>query len=277
MLKTFILTIFPKLTKDLLNLSILKRAINKKILEVEIINIRDFSANKHKKVDDYIYGIKKGMLFKFEPLYKALTYAKKKCKNPYVILPSPKGKILNSNIIKDLSKLNEIIFIVPNYEGIDERITRFINEEISIGNYVISSGELAVFVIIESIIRKLVIDENSYIEDSFSLFNIPFLLENPQYTRPNKLINPLNNNFNLEVPKYLIKGNHKEIIKKNLENSLTQTIYKKPELYIKLYKYFQIKKKSKKIYYPIPFLKFLNYKELNEILYNSILNNVIPS
>lgn len=277
MLKTFILTIFPKLTKDLLNLSILKRAINKKILEVEIINIRDFSNDKHKKVDDYIYGIKKGMLFKFEPLYKALTYAKKKCKNPYVILPSPKGKILNSNIIKDLSKLNEIIFIAPNYEGIDERIIRFINEEISIGDYVISSGELAVFVIIESIIRKLVIDENSYIEDSFSLFNIPFLLENPQYTRPNKLVNPLNNNFNLEVPEYLIKGNHKEIIKKNLENSLTQTIYKKPELYIKFYKYFQIKKKLKKIYYPFPFLKSLNYKELNEILYNAILNNVIPS
>jgi tRNA (guanine37-N1)-methyltransferase len=277
MLKTFILTIFPKLTKDLLNLSILKRAINKKILEVEIINIRDFSNDKHKKVDDYIYGIKKGMLFKFEPLYKALTYAKKKCKKPYVILPSPKGKILNSNIIKDLSKLNEIIFIAPNYEGIDERIIRFINEEISIGDYVISSGELAVFVIIESIIRKLVIDENSYIEDSFSLFNIPFLLENPQYTRPNKLVNPLNNNFNLEVPEYLIKGNHKEIIKKNLENSLTQTIYKKPELYIKFYKYFQIKKKSKKIYYPIPFLKSLNYKEMDEILYNSILNNVIPS
>jgi tRNA (guanine37-N1)-methyltransferase len=277
MLKTFILTIFPKLTKDLLNLSILKRAINKKILEVEIINIRDFSNDKHKKVDDYIYGIKKGMLFKFEPLYKALVYSKKKCKKPYVILPSPKGKILNSNIIKDLSKLNEIIFIAPNYEGIDERIIRFINEEISIGDYVISSGELAVFVIIESIIRKLVLNENSYIEDSFSLFNIPFLLENPQYTRPNKLINPLNNNFNLEVPKYLIKGNHKEIIKKNLENSLTQTIYKKPKLYIKFYKYFQIKKKLKKIYYPLPFLKSLNYKELNEILYNSILNNVIPS
>jgi tRNA (guanine37-N1)-methyltransferase len=277
MLKTFILTIFPKLTKDLLNLSILKRAINKKILEIEIINIRDFTDDKHKKVDDYIYGIKKGMLFKFEPLYKALTYSKKKCKNPYVILPSPKGKILNSNIIKDLSKLNEIIFIAPNYEGIDERIIRFINEEISIGDYVISSGELAVFVILESIIRKLVIDENSYIEDSFSLFNIPFLLENPQYTRPNKLINPLNNNFNLEVPEYLVKGNHKEIIKKNLENSLTQTIYKKPELYIKFYKYFQIKKKSKKIYYPNTFLKFLNYKEIDEILYNSILNNVIPS
>jgi tRNA (guanine37-N1)-methyltransferase len=277
MLKTFILTIFPKLTKDLLNLSILKRAINKKILEVKIINIRDFSIDKHKKVDDYIYGIKKGMLFKFEPLYKALAYSKKKCKNPYVILPSPKGKILNSNIIKDLSKLNEIIFIAPNYEGIDERIIRFINEEISIGDYIISSGELAVFVIIESIIRKVVIDENSYIEDSFSLFNIPFLLENPQYTRPNKLINPLNNNFNLEVPEYLIKGNHEEIIKKNLENSLTQTIYKKPELYIKFYKYFQIKKKSKKIYYPLPFLKSLNYKELNEILYNSILNNVIAS
>jgi len=277
MLKTFILTIFPKLTKDFLNLSILKRAINKKILEVEIINIRDFSNDKHKKVDDYIYGIKKGMLFKFEPLYKALKYLKKKCKNPYVILPSPKGKILNSNIIKDLSKLNEIIFIAPNYEGIDERIIRYINEEISIGDYVISSGELAVLVIIESIIRKLVIDENSYIEDSFSLFNIPFLLENPQYTRPNKLINPLNNNFNLEVPEYLIKGNHKEIIKKNLENSLTQTIYKKPELYIKFYKYFQIKKKSKKIHYPFSFLKFLNYKEIDEILYNSILNNVIPS
>jgi len=277
MLKTFVLTIFPKLTKDLLNLSILKRAINKKILEVEIINIRNFSSDKHKKVDDYVYGIKKGMLFKFEPLYKALEYSKKKCKTPYVILPSPKGKILNDNIIRDLSKLNEIIFIAPNYEGIDERIIRFINEEISIGDYIISSGELAIFVIIESIIRKLVINETNYIEDSFSLFNIPFLLENPQYTRPNKLTNPLNNNFNLEVPKYLIKGNHKEIIKKNLENSLTQTIYKKPELFIKFYRYFQIKKKSKKIYYPQTFLKFLNYKEIDEILYNSILNSIIAS
>ncbi|MGC8815331.1 MAG: tRNA (guanosine(37)-N1)-methyltransferase TrmD [bacterium] len=277
MLKIFILTIFPNLVNNLLGLSIIRRAHNKKILKIEIVNIRDFSNDKHRKVDDYIYGIKKGMLFKFEPLYKALEYSKKKCINPYIVLVSPKGKVLNNNMIKDLAKLKEIIFIAPNYEGVDERILRFINEEISIGDYVISSGELATFVIIESIIRKLTISNDSYIEDSFSLFNIPFLLENSQYTRPDKLNNPLNSYFKLKVPEFLINGNHKDIIKKNLEDALTQTIYKKPKLFLNLIKYFVIQKKGKKINYFKNFFEFLNYKEIDEILYNSIFNNIIPS
>lgn len=277
MLKISILTIFPELVSNLLGLSIIKRAIKKQVLKIEIVNIRDFINDKHKKVDDYIYGIKKGMLFKFEPLYKAMEYSKKRFINPYVILVSPKGKVLNNNIVKDLAKLKEIIFIAPNYEGVDERILRFVNEEISIGDYIISSGELAVFVVIESIIRKLIITDSSYIEDTFSLFNIPFLLENSQYTRPHNLINPLNNYFKLTVPNFLVKGNHKDIIKKNIEDSITQTIYKRPDLFLKLVKYFEIKKQKRKINYSKNLFNFLNYKEIDEILYNSIFNNIIAS
>lgn len=277
MIKVFILTIFPDLVKNFLNFSIIKRAITKNILEVEIVNIRDFSNDKHKKVDDYIYGTKKGMLFKFEPLYKAIEYSKNKCNNSYVILPSPKGKLLNNYIINDLSKLKEFIFIAPNYEGVDQRILRFINEELSIGDYIISSGELAVFVILETILRKLTINTNSFLDDSFYLFNNPFLVEYPQYTRPDKILNPLNCNFCLNVPEVLIKGNHKQIIKNNLKNSISETIYKKPILFLNILQYLRINKKGKKIYYLNNFFSFLKTNELDEILYDAIFDNVIPS
>ncbi len=277
MLKVFILTIFPELVKNFFKLSIIKRAINKNKLEIEIVNIRDFSDDKHKKVDDYIYGIKKGMLFKFEPLYKAIEYSKNKCNNPYVILPSPKGKLLNNYIINDLSKLKEFIFIAPNYEGVDHRILRFINEELSIGNYIISSGELAVFVILEAILRKVTINTHSFFNDSFSLFNTPFLIEYPQYTRPDKILNPLNNIFSLNVPENLIKGNHKEILKNNLKNAISETIYKKPSLFLSILKYLKINKKQKKVYYLNKFFSFLNSKELDEILFDAIYDNIIHS
>ncbi len=276
-MKAFILTIFPDLVNNFLSFSIIKRAITKNVLEIEIVNIRDFSNDKHKKVDDYIYGTKKGMLFKFEPLYKAIEYSKNKCDNPYIILPSPKGKLLNNYIINDLSKLKELIFIAPNYEGVDQRILRFINEELSIGDYIISSGELAVFVILEAVLRKLTININSFLDDSFSLFNNPFLVEYPQYTRPDKIPNPLNYIFTLNVPEVLIKGNHNQIIKNNLKNAISETIYKKPILFLNMLKYLEIKKKGNKKYYLNKFFSFFKTKELDEILYDAIFDNIIPS
>ena len=277
MLRVFILTIFPEIVKNFLNLSIIKRAIKKGVLSVEVVNIREFSKDKHKKVDDYIYGNKKGMLFSFKPLYFALEYIKSKSKSSYVILPSPRGRILDNFLINDLSKLKEITFICPNYEGVDERILRFINEEISIGDYIISSGELAVFVILESILRKKTIKYDSYSNDSFSLFKLPFLLENPQYTRPSKIINPLNRNIYLNVPNYLTHGNHKEILKNNLKSSISQTIYKKPSLFLKLYNYLSLKKNGRRVIYTKNFFNFISNKELDDILYEAILDNVIPS
>lgn len=253
------LTIFPQLVHSLIdNLSSMKRAKKRTNIEFQVINIRDFAQDKHKQIDDYAYGIGKGMILKFDVLYRTLEEAKKNLKNPYIILPSPRGKIINKKMVKELVCKEELIFICPNYEGVDDRILRFINEEISIGDYVISSGELASFVILEAIIRykdEKVVNRDNLIDDSFNYMGFDFLLEAMQYTRPPEFTV---NGISIKVPSILFSGNHQKIKEFLLAESIEITIHKKPGL----------------------FKSFLNKYEKKidkKILFEAVMNSVIPS
>ena len=235
-MQIFFLTIFPNLVECLIqNLSLFKRGIKNGLFKVNIVNIRDFAYDKHKQVDDYVYGKRKGMLLRFDVVYRALDFAKSKLIKPYTILPSPKGKVLDKYIIKDLSRFDELIFICPNYEGIDSRILRFINEEVSIGDYVISSAELAAFVILESILRvkfkdhpnSLVNIDNLY-NDSFNFMSMDFLLEPPQYTRPKEV---KINSRSIQVESYCYSGEHLKINQELLKQAIEITIYKRPDIF----------------------------------------------
>ncbi len=205
-----ILSIFPNIFSSYIKESIIKRAILKKQIKVETINIRDFSKDKHKKVDDSPYGGGPGMLMKIEPLYLALKSlnkekAKKKRK---IILLSASGKKWNQKLAKKYSKLNELILICGRYEGVDNRIKHFIDEEISIGDYVLTGGELPALIIVDSVTRLLpgvLGNKESFIEESHTKDGI---LEYPQYTRPEIF---KANNKNYKVPKILLSGNHQEV------------------------------------------------------------------
>jgi len=212
------LTIFPEIFNSYINESILLRAQKKGIIKFKSINIRGFSLDKHKKVDAKPYGGGAGMVMQIEPIFRALKSAVSsgiKRKKQRVILLSAKGKLFKQSDAKRLSKYNELIFICGRYEGIDERITKFIDEEISIGEYVLTGGELPALTIADSVIRLIpgVISERSLKEESYSTENN---VEYPQYTRPEvfeykdfktKKIKKV------KVPKILTSGDHKKIEK----------------------------------------------------------------
>jgi len=205
-----ILSIFPDIFSSYIKESIVKRAILKKQIKIKSYNIRDFSNDKHKKVDDSPYGGGAGMLMKIEPLYLALKSLNKEKKEEKrkIILLSASGKKWNQKLAKKYSKLDELVLICGRYEGVDNRIKHFIDEEISIGDYVLTGGELPALVIVDSITRLLpgvLGNKESFIEESHTNDGI---LEYPQYTRP-AIFNA--NNKDYKVPKVLLSGNHKEI------------------------------------------------------------------
>lgn len=207
-----ILTLFPEMFSPL-DCSILKRAKENGILEFNIINIRDFSKDKHKKCDDYPFGGGAGMLMQVQPIYDAIKSVQ--TENSKIIFPSPRGKTFNQKIAKDLSKSNHLIFVCGHYEGVDERIFELFNiEEISIGDYILTGGELPTMVIVDTLSRFIdgVITEDSLVSESFS----NGLLEYPQYTRPSEFLG-------LKVPNVLLSGNHQEIEKWRKEESLKIT------------------------------------------------------
>lgn len=212
-MKFHLLTIFPSIFDSYLNESILKRASAKKIVQFQIHNLRDWTSDKHKTVDDTPYGGGAGMLMKIEPLYKALTAIKKlnkkiKPAKRKIILLSAAGKKWDQSLAKKYSKLEEIIFICGRYEGLDARIEKFVDEKISIGDYVLTGGELPALIIIDSITRLLpgVLGNNtSIIEESHSQTG---LLEYPQYTRP-EIFTAGGKKY--PVPKILLSGNHQKI------------------------------------------------------------------
>ena len=211
-MKIDILTLFPEMFSPL-NSSILKRATDSGILEFNIVNIRDFSLDKHKKCDDYPFGGGAGMLMSVQPLYDAIKSVKKE--NSKIIFPSPRGKVFNQKIAKDLSQFDHLIFVCGHYEGVDERIFELFDiEEISIGDYVLTGGELPSMVIIDTLSRFIngVISSESLENESFS----NGLLEYPQYTRPAEFMG-------LKVPEVLLSGNHQEVDKWRKEESLKVT------------------------------------------------------
>ena len=214
-----ILTLFPDMFNTLKE-SIIKRASDKNLVEINIIQIRDFSQDAHKKTDDIPYGGGAGMVMTPQPLYDAIQSVK--TPNSYVIYLSPRGKVFNQPMARKLSKCEHLILVCGHYEGIDERIIDLcVDEEISIGDYVLTGGELPAMVLADSIIRLLdgAISQDSLSEESFT----NNLLEYPQYTRPQ--------NFKgLEVPEVLLSGHHAKIAKWRKEKSIEITKQNRPDL-----------------------------------------------
>lgn len=220
-MKFHLLTIFPNIFDSYLNESILKRAAEKKLVRFEIHNLRDYTNDKHKTVDDTPYGGGAGMLMKIEPLYKAITAIKKlnkkvKPSKRKVILMSASGKTWNQALAKKYSKLEEIVFVCGRYEGVDARIKHFIDEEISVGDYVLTGGELPALTIIDSITRLIpgvLGNKESIVEESHSEEGVN---EYPQYTRP-EIFKVGTKKY--PIPKILLSGNHKDIKEWREKNS----------------------------------------------------------
>lgn len=219
-MKIDILTIFPQMF-DALNYSILKRAQDKKIIDINVVDIRDFSYDNNKRVDDYSYGGGAGMIMMAQPLCDAIESVKKE--NSYVVYLSPKGETLCQKKVEELAKKDNLVFVCGHYEGIDERVVDLmVDEELSIGDYVLTGGELPAMVVIDALSRYipgvLGNDETTTFE-SFS----NGLLEYPQYTRPYEY-------KGIKVPEVLISGNHKEIAKWREEKALEITKKRRPDL-----------------------------------------------
>lgn len=211
-MKIDILTLFPEAFEPL-KTSILGRAVENGILEFNVINIRDFSKDKHKKCDDYPFGGGAGMLMTVQPLFDAINSVFKE--GSKIVFPSPIGKTYCVEKAKGLSKCDHLIFVCGHYEGVDDRIFELFDiEQISIGDYVLTGGELPTMVIIDSLSRFVdgVISKESLENESFS----NGLLEYPQYTRPQEFMG-------LKVPDVLVSGNHQEVDKWREKQSLLRT------------------------------------------------------
>lgn len=209
-MKFHIISIFPKLLNSYIEDSIIKRAIDKKIVSIKNHNLRDWATDKHKTVDDTPYSGGAGMLMKIEPIYRALKAVQKntKTKKRKVVLLSASGKTWNQKMAQKFSKLDELILLCGRYEGVDARIKKFIDEEISIGDYVLTGGELPAMVIVDSITRLLpgaLGNKESLSEESHAQENI---LEYPQYTRP-AVFEAGGKKY--KVPSVLQTGNHSKI------------------------------------------------------------------
>lgn len=223
-MKFHVLTLFPEHIHDGLNSSIIKKAREKGHIELNLVNIRDYSENKHNTVDDYPYGGGAGMVMQPGPIINA--YEDVKASNPAikrVIYLSPQGRTLTQPIVEELAKEDELLFICGHYEGIDERvIDTIVTEELSIGDYILTGGEMAAMVVIDAVSRHVdgvLNNQESYEIESFD----GSLLEYPQYTRPYEYRGQ-------KVPDVLLSGNHKNIETFRHEQSLLRTAQKRPDL-----------------------------------------------
>ncbi len=218
-MKFNVLTLFPEMF-DPIKQSVIGKALEKNIVEINLINIRDFSKDKHKKVDDTPYGGGAGMVIRPDVVYDA--YKSIKDSNAKVIYLSPQGTTLNQKMVEELSKEESLILLCGHYEGIDQRvIDKIVDKEISIGNYVLTGGEIPAMVLIDAVSRYIpeVLSEESTKEESFS----NGLLEYPQYTRPEVFEGE-------KVPEVLISGHHENIDKWRKQESVKITKMKRPDL-----------------------------------------------
>lgn len=231
-MKITILTLFPEMFEDPFNYSIIKRAVDKKIVEINIVNIRNFGLGKHKIVDDRPYGGGAGMVLRIDVIEKAIESSKcapSLCKEKIILL-DPQGKKLNQKIAEKFSKLDHIIMICAHYEGVDERIRSLVDEEISIGDYILTGGELPAMIISDAVIRlipKVLGKEESSQNESFRevSFNQKkiLILEYPQYTKPEKF-------KGMNVPEILRSGNHQKINIWRQNEALKRTKKRRPDL-----------------------------------------------
>lgn len=218
-MKIDILTLFPQMFAPLKE-SIIGRAVDKKILEINVVDIREFSKDRHKKCDDYPFGGGAGMLMTIQPLYDAIKSVNRE--KSKLIFPSPQGRLFTQNVAKELSEEEHLVFICGHYEGVDERIFELFNiEEISLGDFVLTGGELPSMVMVDALCRLVdgVLNKKSLENESFS----NGLLEYPQYTRPASFMG-------LEVPEILLSGNHEEVNKWRAEQSLKRTKERRKDL-----------------------------------------------
>ena len=243
-MKIDIITIFPKVFKSILGESIIKRAQKKGLLKIIVHNLRDYTRDKHRKVDDRPFGGGPGMVFAPDPIFRTVEYIKLKTKNQpaftkvsagcqpkrseggqktKVVLLTPQGKTLNQKLAQKLSKNKHLILICGHYEGVDDRVrSSLVDEEISIGDYILTGGELPAMVLVDTIVRlipKVLGDKDSAKSESFC----HGLLEYPQFTRPA-------NYKGKKVPKVLLSGDHQAIAKWRKEQALKVTKKKRPEL-----------------------------------------------
>ena len=219
-----IITIFPEIIRAYLSESIPKRAIQKGIVEVKVHNLRDYTLDRHRTVDDYPYGGGPGMVMKPEPFFRAVKAIKGDGLDTSTILLSPQGSLFNQEMAQELSReTRRLLFICGRYEAIDERVRDGLaDREVSIGDYVLTGGELPALVIIDSLIRLLpgaLGDEHSTEEESFSWG----ILDYPHYTRPPDY-------EGMRVPDVLLSGNHKGITEWRRKEALRRTLYRRPEL-----------------------------------------------
>lgn len=232
-MKISILTLFPEMF-SIFNHSIIGKAQEKGLIEIETLNIRDYTKNKHKKVDDYPYGGGAGMVMAPQPVIDTIRECKKNNKGKVVFL-GPRGKKFNHDLSKELAKEDELIFLCGHYEGIDERIYKYIDLEISLGDFILTGGEMAAIPVIDSVLRLkpgVLGKEESFMDESFS----NGLLEYPQYTRPEEFEGK-------RVPDVLLSGHHENIRKWRRLQSLITTRDRRKDLFDKI----ELTKEDKKI------------------------------
>jgi tRNA (guanine37-N1)-methyltransferase len=217
-----ILTLFPQMFESPLNESLIRKAREKGLLEFNVVYIRDFAADVHKTCDDAPYGGGPGMVMKTEPLCAAMEHVDRERGRPHYVLLSPSGRGFSQRTASRLSRLPHLGLICGRYEGVDERVASFVDEEISIGDYVLSGGEVAALVVMDAVCRLIpgvVGNELSPLDESF----MESLLEYPQYTRPSEFME-------MEVPAVLLSGNHEEIRKWRRKEAIRRTILRRPDL-----------------------------------------------
>lgn len=237
-MKISIITLFPKMVSGFFDESIIKRAVEKKLVEIEIINLRDFAVDEYGSIDDRPYGGGAGMVLRIEPIYTAIQSAISNFQFPIskqtskfkkqiykTILTSPRGNVFNQEKAKEFSKTDHLIIIAGHYEGVDERVAEFIDEEVSIGDFVLTGGEIPAAAIVDSVVRLIpgvLKKEEATVNETFNI-NKKKLLEYPQYTRPEEF-------KSLKVPKVLLTGDHKKIEEWRLKKAKEETKKKRPDL-----------------------------------------------
>jgi tRNA (guanine37-N1)-methyltransferase len=217
-----ILTIFPEIFDSFLRFGNPARAIEAGIINIETVDLREFTSDRHRSTDDYPYGGGTGMIMKPEPVVAGIRELRKLMKKPAVLLMTPQGKLFSQSIAEELAEKESLVIVCGRYEGIDERIRAFVDDEISIGDYIVSGGETAAMVIIDAITRLIpgVIGADSH-SCGESFYN--GLLEYPQYTRPRVF-------EGIETPEVLLDGHHEKIRRWRKKMALAKTLVKRPDL-----------------------------------------------
>jgi len=219
-----IVTIFPDMVEVVKKYGVVAKAVENGLVEIRVENLRDYTTDRHRTVDDYPYGGGTGMVMKPEPFFRFYESYVERYGKPYVILTSPQGRTFNYEIAEELSKKDNIVILCGRYEGIDERVMEIVDDEISIGDYILTGGELPAMVITDAVVRLVpgVVEKESVERESFH----QGLLDHPVYTRPYEFRGK-------RVPDVLLSGDHERIELWRRKESIKKTIMKRPDLFVK--------------------------------------------